>query len=536
MLRPPAPARASAAHRTLRRAPRAVFPAQSGPQRPSRALIEHAMTPRTAPTHAAACLPEEECLWSVTLRLPGRPMAGVVAGLGGAARASGACQGSRAHRRRGVTVRRAPHAEAEERAPGVAAWRRLLQLRRAAAAAALGASAVVLGAAHGAHAISENNLLFLEAWRAVDRAYVDKTFNGVSWFRYRETAVKNEKMGTTAQTYDAIRKMLTQLDDPFTRFLEPAQLDYVRQADTGATVGVGLELTYDGGLAGGPLVVVAPATGSPADRAGMRPGDLVEAIDGVPTAGASLYDVAERLQGPEGSFVELAVRPGTGAQAKTVKLLREKYEKKGLDAKLCGAVPEAPRLGYLRLAQFQSGSAAAMKRAVEDLVAGGADALVLDVRSNGGGSFPASLQIAKQFLNKGVIVYIADGDGVRDIFEADNTAIAPKVPIVMLVNKGTASASEVLAGALQDNGRAKLLGEPTFGKGLIQTLVELSDGSAVAVTTAQYRTPSGTDINKIGIFPNGELPVAPPLNGSFCEFLGTEEAKPDVSAIVGALA
>lgn len=134
---------------------------------------------------------------------------------------------------------------------------------------------------------------------------------------------------------------------------------------------------------------------------------------------------------------------------------------------------------------------------------------MIDLRSNGGGNFPASVEVARMFLNKGVIVYIADSAGVRDVVEAEGKALLPgKKPLTVLVNSGTASAAEVLAGALRDNNRALILGERTFGKGLIQTTVPLSDGSAVNVTVAKYQTPSGIDIHKVGIFPDGKLPVA----------------------------
>jgi C-terminal peptidase prc len=135
-----------------------------------------------------------------------------------------------------------------------------------------------------------------------------------------------------------------------------------------------------------------------------------------------------------------------------------------------------------------------------------ATAFVLDLRSNPGGLFPGAVDIARYFINDGVIVYIADSQGIRDVFEANNDALVPSAPLTLLVDQGTASASEVLAGSLRDNGRARIVGDTTFGKGLIQTLVPLSDGSAVSVTVARYQTPSRMDINKIGIQPDDHLP------------------------------
>lgn len=177
------------------------------------------------------------------------------------------------------------------------------------------------------------------------------------------------------------------------------------------------------------------------------------------------------------------------------------------------------------MSAFNQVSGAKTKEALKALKADGVDSFVLDLRDNVGGLFPGALEIARALMNEGTIVYIADSNGERDVFEADRTALDADTPLRVLVNKGTASASEVLSGALQDNRRAVILGEQTFGKGLIQTLVPLSDGSAVSVTVAQYRTPNGTDINKIGITPDEPLPkdasgadVVPSNAADFCAY------------------
>lgn len=216
-------------------------------------------------------------------------------------------------------------------------------------------------------------------------------------------------------------------------------------------------------------------------------------------------------QGPAGSKVELTIAratEGSGAPSTVYTVTRQKYALIPVQSKLCApAAGTGQKVEYIRLTTFNQLSGAKVKEAVKEGISAGADAFVLDLRSNPGGLFPGALEIAKAFMNKGVIVYIADSDGVRDVFEADNTASAPEAPLTLLVNKGTASASEVLAGALRDNSRARVLGDTaTFGKGLIQTVVPLSDGSAVSVTVARYQTPSGADINKVGITPDAPLP------------------------------
>lgn len=184
--------------------------------------------------------------------------------------------------------------------------------------------------------------------------------------------------------------------------------------------------------------------------------------------------------------------------------------------------PEGPSLGYIRVASFSSATPAAVAEALATLQRDGATGIVLDLRANGGGSFPAGVAVARQLLPRAVVTYIADSTGIRDVVDAPGTPLLPAaVPLSVLVDKGTASAAEVLAAALRDNGRAALLGERTFGKGIIQTTVPLSDGAGVNVTVARYLTPSGGDINKVGIPTDSPapLPDAPRTPAGFCAAL-----------------
>lgn len=372
-------------------------------------------------------------------------------------------------------------------------------------------------------ALTEENLIFLEAWRTVDRAYIDKSFNGQSWFRYREEALRREPMKNREETYMAIRKMLATLEDPFTRFLEPEKFKSLRTGTRGAVTGVGLEVGYSDGLDAN-LVVIAPVVGGPAERAGVLPGDVISRIDGTPTKGMGLYDAAQRLQGPENSQVTLTLHSKKSNSMKTLSLVRETIKINPVTWCLCGVVDEGQdplKIGYIRLATFNENASRSVREAVHSLKEGGATAYILDVRNNSGGLFPAGIEIAKMWLEKGVITYIADSMGIRDIYETDgNGAIAANEPLAVLVNKGTASASEILAGALKDNKRAIIFGEPTFGKGKIQSVFELSDGSGMAVTVARYETPNNVDIDKVGITPNQPLPSFLPLEqDKFCKCL-----------------
>ncbi|KAL0376856.1 UNVERIFIED_CONTAM: Carboxyl-terminal-processing peptidase 2, chloroplastic [Sesamum calycinum] len=367
-------------------------------------------------------------------------------------------------------------------------------------------------------ALSEENLLFLEAWRTLDRAYIDKTFNGQSWFKYRENALRNEPMNTREETYAAIRKMVATLDDPFTRFLEPQKFKSLRSGTRNTLTGVGLSIGYPTGKdkSTSGLVVVSAAPGGPANRAGVLSGDVILAIDETSTESMGIYDAAERLQGPEGSTVELVVRHGS--ETRHLSLIRAKVSLNPVKSRICrtpGLGVDGPLIGYIKLTSFNQNASGAVREAVRG---NNVNAFILDLRDNSGGLFPEGVEIAKIWLDKGVIVYICDSRGVRDIYDTDGSnAVAASEPLVVLTwvpvklrelilyvlsspcrqgPHGTASASEILAGALKDNKRAVLVGEPTYGKGKIQSVFELSDGSGLAVTVARYETPAHTDIDK----------------------------------------
>lgn len=223
----------------------------------------------------------------------------------------------------------------------------------------------------------------------------------------------------------------------------------------GALTGVGLSIGYPLVLNGSPtgLVVVSSAPGGPADKAGIVSGDIILAIDDESTEDMDIYDAAERLQGTEGSSVKLVIH--SGPEIKDVVLRREKVTFNPVKTRLCEITrsgAEKSRIGYIKLTSFNQNASGAVKDAIETLRSNGVKAFVLDLRNNR--------------LDKGVIVYIRDNRGVRDIYEADGSnTVAASEPLTVLVNKGTASASEILAGALKDNRRAVLYGEPTFGKG-----------------------------------------------------------------------
>lgn len=359
-----------------------------------------------------------------------------------------------------------------------------------------------------ATAFTEEQRLFSEVWRIVDRAYVDETFNQQNWWLVRQKALQKPLMDRE-QTYKAIQEMLATLDDPFTRFMRPDQYRSLQTNTSGALTGVGLQITQDG--TSSELRVIAPIEGSPAEQAGIKPRDRIIKINGVPTSMLSLDEAAERMRGPIGSQVTLTIvgEDEDLSKAHDVQVVRNRINLNPVYAELRHA--DGLTVGYIRLSQFNANATAEVANAIKHMEAEQANAYILDLRSNPGGLLQAGIEVARLWLDEGTIVYTVNRNGIQDSFMATGQALT-RDPLVVLVNQGTASASEILAGALQDNGRAQLVGERTFGKGLIQSLFNLSDGSGLAVTIAKYETPNHSDINKLGISPNLVVPLDPPIS------------------------
>jgi carboxyl-terminal processing protease len=366
-------------------------------------------------------------------------------------------------------------------------------------------------------ALTEQQRLVADVWRLIDRAYVDDTFNHQNWWLVRQNAMK-QPMANQDQAYAVIQQMLVGLEDPFTRLLKPDQYRSLQTNTAGELTGVGLQIALDANT--GELKVIAPIAGSPADRAGIRPADTIFKIDDLATQGLGLDEAAERMRGVVGSRVVLTVRRGE-SELLEIEVVRDHIALNPVTADLRTSAKTADlpqrKVGYIRLAQFNANAVAEVAHAINNLEKQGADAYVLDLRSNPGGLLQAGIEIARLWLDEGAIVYTVNRQGIEGSFEATGKALTSD-PLVVLVNQGTASASEILAGALKDNGRAKIVGERTFGKGLIQSLFDLSDGSGLAVTVAKYETPAHIDINKQGI--NPDLTVALPSPIAMTE-LGT---------------
>lgn len=355
-------------------------------------------------------------------------------------------------------------------------------------------------------ALTEEQNLVAEVWRIVNRAYVDETFNHQNWWFTRQRAL-DRALASRDDTYQAIQDMLAGLEDPYTRLLPPEQYRSLQTSTAGALTGVGLQISKDEHP--GWLRVIAPIEGSPAEQAGIQPQDVVLAIDGVDTTELTLDEAAARMRGQRGTTVTLQLRSPDETKAHQVSLTRDVITLNPVVAAL-KTTPGGQRVGYLRLSQFNGNASEKVATAIRTLADQGAEGYLLDLRNNPGGLLQSGIEIARLWLPQGTIVYTVNRQGILDSFEAFGQAITD-APLVVLVNEGTASASEILAGALQDNGRATLVGSTTFGKGLIQSLFDLSDGAGLAVTVAKYETPAHHDINKLGIKPD-RIVASVPLN------------------------
>ncbi|HCQ23340.1 MAG: carboxyl-terminal processing protease CtpA [Aphanizomenon sp.] len=350
-----------------------------------------------------------------------------------------------------------------------------------------------------ASALTREQKLVYEVWRIVNRSYLDGTFNHQNWLDVRQKALKSRFPNQEA-AYTTIQDMLKTLDDPFTRFLEPEKYRSLQVSTSGELIGVGLQIALN---SRGGLEVITPIENSPAQKAGLNPRDRILKIEGLSTENLTLDEAATRLRGPLGSVVTLLIGR-EGEKDIEVILVRDRITLNPVvsDLRLSS---QGDKIGYLRLSQFNANAVTELAQAISILEKKGASAYILDLRNNPGGLLQSGIEISRLWLESGTIVYTANRQGIQGTYEAFGPALT-KDPLVILVNQGTASASEILAGALQDNHRGQLVGETTFGKGLIQSLFELSDGSGLAVTIAKYETPNHRDINKLGIKPDQIIP------------------------------
>jgi carboxyl-terminal processing protease len=338
-----------------------------------------------------------------------------------------------------------------------------------------------------------------EAWQIVNREYVDGSFNKNDWQAVR-TSLITPDYNSKEQAYGALRKALKLLNDPYTRFMDAKQFESLTSQTSGDLEGVGIRLEADPKTK--VLTIVEPLPDSPASRADLRSNDRVLFIDGRPTKGMSVEDASNLIRGKGGTPVTLRIE--RNGKLINFPLIRAKIE---LQAVRYSVSQEgSTRVGYMRMSEFSSHAADQMRQAIKILQKDNVNGFVLDLRGNPGGLLQSSVENARMWMDEGAIVKTVDRRGGSEELVANRTAIT-NLPLVVLVDKNSASSSEILTGALKDNKRATIIGTQTFGKALVQSVHPLSDGSGLAVTIAHYYTPNGTDINHKGIEPDILLPL-----------------------------
>ena len=355
-------------------------------------------------------------------------------------------------------------------------------------------------------------------WQIVYRDFLDSSgkFQKSNWINLRKE-VLSKTYSDSNEAYDAIRDMLSNLDDSYTRFLEPKEFNQMRIDTSGELTGVGIQIVKD--KESDDLIIISPIEGTPAFDAGIKARDKILSIDDISTEGMNIEEAVKLIRGQRGTKVKLEILRGSNSFFKI--LSREKIEIKSVSSKV-NQTKNGLLIGYVRIKQFNANASKETRDAIKDLETKKVAGYVLDLRSNPGGLLESSIDISRHFINKGVIVSTVSKDGLKETKKGNGQALTKK-PLVVLVNEGSASASEIVSGAIKDNKRGKLVGKKTFGKGLVQSMRTLVDGSGLTVTVAKYLTPNGTDINKSGIIPDIEVKMN--INPILQREIGTRKDK-----------
>ena len=335
--------------------------------------------------------------------------------------------------------------------------------------------------------------LYDQVWRLVNTKFVDQTNNLQDWSKWRHKY--DNKIMTNEDAYVAINTMIASLNDPYTKFLDPKEFAEETSSIKGSLKGIGIQI----GVKDGKLTVIAPIEDTPAEKAGLKADDEILEIDGRSTKGITVDKAADQIRGREGTTVTLLIKRGSN-EPKLYTITRATIEIKSISQKIPDNIVMPSDIGYIRLSSFISRNAASEFRSI--LEQGyNKKGFIIDLRSNPGGLLSNAIYISDMFLDGGVIVSTLDRDGYKEFQKATKGTVTNK-PVVILINKGSASASEIFSGAMKDNGRAILVGEQSFGKGLVQEINKLPYEAGINITIQKYLTPNGTDINKKGITPD----------------------------------
>ncbi len=332
---------------------------------------------------------------------------------------------------------------------------------------------------------------------SVSAAGETETSFGVFWEAWNilQRDFYGDQPADRSRTYGAIRGLAEAYGDPYTVFIEPEPRQRERENLSGAFGGIGAWISQD--EAGNK--VLDPMPDRPAEKAGILKGDVLLAVNGAALDPAlDIQQVVDLIRGPVGEPVTLTVRRAEVAEPLDIAVVRERVETPSVEWR---ALEQAPEVGYIAIRSFTERTPAELDRAIAELSQAQIGYLVVDLRHNGGGLLQSSIDVASRFLKDGVVLYERRSNSDEQVYRVRSASRAPDWPIVILVDGATASAAEIVAGALQDRGRAALLGEKTFGKGSVQLVYDLSDGSSVHVTVARWLTPNGHEINGIGLTP-----------------------------------
>jgi len=318
------------------------------------------------------------------------------------------------------------------------------------------------------------------------------------WRLLLQHYIAPDDLNPPTMIYGAVGGLVRSIEDPYTTFMTPTENKDFHQSLQGKLEGIGAELTMRDGF----VVVVAPLKGSPASEAGLQPEDVIVKVDDVDITGETLHQVVQRIRGPTGTQVTLTVvREGEGSVNLTITRARITVPSVEHEIKLTssGAV------GYVQLNQFGDETVPEVQRALRALRSEDLEGIVIDVRFNGGGYLEGAVSIASMFLQEGKVVTVERRDGEPTNHFVSGRPSDPDTPLVILINEGSASASEILAGALQDAKRATVIGKKSFGKGTVQEVFDLPGNASVRITTARWLTPSGRDLGKEGVMPDIEV-------------------------------
>lgn len=355
--------------------------------------------------------------------------------------------------------------------------------------------------------------LFWDTWDLLSRNYIDKK------------ALDPQKM-----FYGAISGMVSSLGDPYTVFLPPQQQKSTKEELNGSFEGVGIQLGFNEastsaeGTAGKRPVVIAPLDGTPAKRAGIKPQDIIVKIDDKDTLGMILPEAVNLIRGPKGTQVNLTIFRAGETETRNFILTRETIIVKSVEVSF-KQTKSGKNVGVIKLSRFGERTQEEWKEAVDQVIARNAAALILDLRNNPGGFLEGAVFVGSEFLEGGDVVLQENNRGERIPFKVNRAGRLTKIPMEALINKGSASASEIVAGALQDRKRAKLTGEKSFGKGTIQEAEDLPQGTGIHITVAKWLTPNGRWVNETqGLEPDVKIETPKDKNGAGEEDLQLEKA------------